>query len=383
MTVRQLSRWENRSPPPLPYPAQQQVLEAVLGLPLQDLGFVVPQHRRTTAPVGHDGEVRRRNLVLGVPSGIAAAALLPALSGRVGAGDVARVRAELAALYQVDHQHGGIPAQARAAALAQHITHALDTAALTPSVARDLETTLAELACHRAWFSYDGPENLARAASTEAITTTQLTDHPLLQARALATHSLVAMRTGRRWEARSAVERAHQLARTAGAGPTVHLVIALREAGAATRAGDQTTARRALSRATHHHARVDHDQDVPAWARFAGQVEVDYATAAWHRHGGRPAKAIPFLRAAVAQLGAGYTRNSTWYRSRLAITLLEAGDIEEACAEIDRVLDTAGQVASRRLRSRLGEFAAAAATTGAAAATDPVDRIRALLREAA
>ncbi|MDT0266110.1 hypothetical protein RM844_07350 [Streptomyces sp. DSM 44915] len=383
LTVRQLSRWETGDPPPLPQPAQQQLLEVVLGAPLEELGFVVPPHRRTSRSRG-GGDTGRQDVVRGGPGG--GPGVLSDSAGRVGgAVDVAGVRDELAALYRMADQRGGVPAQARAAALGRYLTQALDAASLPPSVIRDLEAALAELACHRAWcvYDYDTSGAAARVASLEAVTTTQLTGHPLLQVRALGGHALVAMRSGRVWEARSAVERAGELARAAGAGPAVHRVIALREAGAATRAGDQAVARRALSRAVYYHARADRDQeDVPVWAGSTGQVEIDYATAAWHRRDGQPARAVPFLRNAVSAAGAGHARNAALYRSRLALTLLEAREVEEACGEIGRVLDGAGEVVSGRLRARLAEFAAVAAATGAAVVADPVDRIRERLRAA-
>ncbi|WP_132933283.1 hypothetical protein [Streptomyces sp. 8K308] len=309
-----------------------------------------------------------------------AALLLDLPDFRVGMADVRRLQAGLAQLYEVDHRQGGIPAQVRARELRRQITHALTTGACTGQVSHALQTMACELACHRAWFAYDGGYgrrlDQARAACAEAMAAAQLVDSPLLQVRALNSLALIAVEAGHDWEARSAVERAYSLARHAGAGATVHLVIALREANAANRAGELTTARRALSRAMAFQARTDGDRDVPRWARFAGQVEIDYATAAWHRRAGQSRRALPFLRAAVDGLGGGYTRNTAWYRTRLAQTLLDVGDVEEACAEVTGVLDACGRVSSRRLRRRLHDFAGAATGTGAAVARGPVDRIR-------
>ena len=389
LTVRQLRRYETDEPPPLPHPGQQLVLEVFFGLPLHEMGFVVPARRRRSVEpgIGDDEEVRRREFVTG-SGGIAAAALLSDMPrSRVGMADVRRARASLAELYEVDHRRGGIPAQARARDLDQQITHTLNTRSCTASVGKALQTLAAELAAHRAWFAYDGASGgqlaSARAAAAEAITAAQLVDDPLIQIRALNSLSLIAVEAGQTWEARSAVERAYSLARQAGAGATVHLVVALREANAATHAGDLAVARRALSRAVSYQGRADRDTDVPRWARFAGPVEVQYATAAWYRAATQPKRAVPFLRSAVAGLGGGYTRNTAWYRARLAQTLLETNEVEEACVEMGGVLDGCGQVSSQRLRRRLGDFARAAAHTGAAAANGPVERICDVLRTAA
>ncbi|MFD8511050.1 hypothetical protein ACFV27_08050 [Streptomyces antimycoticus] len=378
VSVRQLRRWESESPPPLPHPGQQVVLEAMFGLPLAEMGFDVPSHRYSTVErIGDDGEVRRRAFVTG-SGAIAAAAVLPNQQGpRVGASEVAAFRARLADLYAVDHQSGGIPAKARAARLEQEITRVLNSSVYMSRVGRDLHTMLCELACHRAWFGYDGgPPEQARAACMEAMTAAQLIDEPLLQVRALNTLSLLSADTGRMWEAASAVENAYSLARRAGAGATVHLVISLREASAATHAGDSASAGRALSRAVSYQGRTDTDADVPRWARFAGPVEVDYATAAYYTGKGQLMRAVPFLRSAVAGLGGGYTRNTAWYRARLAQTLFDTNEVEEACHEMMGVLDACDGVSSEKLRRRLHAFERSAVRAAVPAARDTVERIR-------
>jgi transcriptional regulator with XRE-family HTH domain len=378
VSVRQLRRWESESPPPLPHPGQQAVLEVMFGLPLAEMGFEVPAHRQATVErISDDEEVKRRTFVTGTGA-IAAAAILPDQNGpRIGASDAAAFRACLVDLYAVDHRSGGIPAKARAKQLEQQITHALSSSVYTSRIGRDLHTMLCEIACHCAWFGYDGgPPEEARAACMEAMTAAQLIDNPLLQVRALNTLSLLAVDARRYWEAASATENAYSLARRAGAGATVHLVISLREASAATHSGDLSGARRALSRAVSYQGRTDTDTDVPRWARFAGPVEVDYTTAAYYAREGQPARAVPFLRSAVAGLGGGYTRNTAWYRARLAQTLLDTNEVEEACHEMTRVLDACGDVSSMRLRRRLRTFEQATVRIDAPVVRDAVERIR-------
>lgn len=378
VSVRQLRRWESETPPPLPHATQQAVLEAMFGLPLAEMGFGVPAHRNATAErVGVDGDVKRRALVTGTGVIVAAAVVLDQHGPRIGASEVAAFRALLGDLYTVDHRFGGITAQARARQLEQQITSDLNGSVYTGRIGRDLQTILCEIACHRAWFGYDGgPLEEARAACMEAMTAAHLIDNPLLQVRALNTLSLLSVDAGRMWEAASAIDNAYSLARRAGAGATVRLVIALREASAATHGGDLSGARRALSRAVSCQGRTDTDADVPRWARFAGPVEVDYATAAYYAAARQPARAVPFLRSAVAGLGGGYTRNTAWYRARLAQTLLATNEVEEACQEMTGVLDVSGGVASARLRRRLRIFEQTAVRIDASGTRDTVERIR-------
>ncbi|MFI1736744.1 hypothetical protein [Streptomyces sioyaensis] len=382
VSVRQLRRWEVESSPPLPHPGQQAVLEALFGHPLTELGFDVPAHRRATVQrIGDDGDVKRRAFVAGTGA-VAAAAVIPDQHGpRIGTGDVAALRARLHDLYAVDHCSGAIPAKARAKQLESHLTRLLKDAVYTAKVGRDLQAMLSELHSNQAWYGYDGgPLKEARAASLEALTTAQLISDELLQISALETLVLIDVKADRAWEAASAVETAYSLARRAGAVPAVHLVIALREANVRTHVADTAAARRALSRALSHQSRNELGSEVPAWARFAGPVEIDYATADMYAKAGNPQRAVSFLRAAVDGLGGGYARNTAWYRSKLASTLLDAGEVEEACAEMGGVLESCGEIASDRLIGRIQGFQKTVGLIDTAAARDASDRIQEALR---
>ncbi len=382
VSVRQLRRWEGESPPPLPHPGQQAVLEAMFGFPLDEMGFDVPAHRRATVQrIGDDGEVKRRTFFAGTGAAAAAAILSDRRGSRIGTSDVAVLHTRLANLYAVDHRSGGIPAKARARQLEQHLTQTLKDAAYTAKVGRNLQALLSELHSNQAWYGYDsGPVDEARAASVEALTAAQLIGDELLQISALETLVLIDLKADRAWEAASAVEAAYGLASRAGAGPAVHLVIALREANVSLHVGDKVAARRALSRALSYQSRDEGIEDVPHWARFAGPVEIDYATADLHARSGNPQHAVPFLRAAVEGLGGGYARNTAWYRSKLASTLLDAGEVEEACAEMVGVIESCGGIASNRLTLRIRDFQKAVEAIDATATRDASERIRETMR---
>ncbi|MCB5910821.1 hypothetical protein [Streptomyces pinistramenti] len=235
---------------------------------------------------------------------------------------------------------------------------------------------LAELHGHRAWYGYDGGHiDAGRAACMEALAAAQLVDNPLLQVSVLETLVLLAIKAGRAWEATSAVENAYRLATRAGAGHTVHLVIALRDANVATHKGDLSGARRALSRAVSHQGRTDTDPEVPNWAQFAGPFEIDYATADMYVRAEQPQRAVPFLRAAVRGIGGELARNSASYRVKFAGVLLGAGEVDEACAEMDAVLDACGGISSPRLLSKIREFRRAAARVDSPAARECGERM--------
>lgn len=182
------------------------------------------------------------------------------------------------------------------------------------------------------------------------------------------------------WEAASAVENAYRLATRAGAGHTVHLVIALRDTNVATHAGDLSGARRALSRAVSHQGRADTDAEVPKWAQFVGPFEVDYATADMYVRAEQPKQAVPFLRAAVRGIGGDLARNGVSYRVKLAGVLLAAGEVDEACAEMGAALDAFGGIASPRLLGKIRGFQRAAAGIDSIAARECGERIRGTIR---
>ncbi|MFC5724369.1 hypothetical protein ACFP1Z_29870 [Streptomyces gamaensis] len=378
ISVRQLRRWEREDPPPLPHPGQQVVLEAMFGVPLAEMGFDVPPHRLTvSAPISDPGEVRRRTFV--ADAGILAAeAIVPARPGpRFGSADVACLRVRLDGLYRTDHTVGSMPAMMQADRIEREITGALTAASYTSRIGRELQTMLAELHGHRAWYGYDGGRiGQGRAACMEALAAAQLVDDPLLQVSVLETLVLLAIKAERVWEAVSAVEHAYRLAVGAGAGHTVHLVIALRDANVATHAGDLSGARRALSRAVNHQGCADTDSEVPKWARFVGPFEVDYATAEMYVRAEQPKRAVPFLRAAVRAMSGDLARNSASYRVKLAQVLLEAGEVEEACAEMAAVLDACGSIASPRLLDRIRGFQRAVGGIDSAIARECGERMR-------
>ncbi|MFI0419002.1 hypothetical protein [Spongiactinospora sp. 9N601] len=342
------------------------------------MGFEVPAHRVTIdLPISDAEEVKRRTFVAGTGV-LAAAGLLPTRPGpRIGVTDIDHLRMRLDGLYGTDHSTGSVPAMTQATRIEVEITQALESARYTAPIGRHLQAMLAELHGDQAWYYYDGCQVAAgRARCMEAFSGAQLIDDPLLQISALETLVLLAVKDGRAWEAQCAVEHAYRLAQRAGAVPAVHVVVALRDANTATHTGDLAKARRALNRAMAHHARVDNDPDVPRWARFIGPFEIDLATADMYLRAGRPMRAVPFLRAAVRGIGGDLPRNSAKYRVKLARVLLDAGELEEACKEMDTALDACAQIASPRLVTKMREFDKAAARFDSLMAAECRERVR-------
>jgi len=376
LTERTVARWESAAPP-LPRPGAQRVLEALFGVPLEDLGFDVPETRRTPA-------VQRRRF-LGEAGALALGAVAPALAttapGRVDAGHLREIDDAIEQVYVIDHAGGSGRAQPAALDLSTRITGLLERGSYLGTVGSSLQAALGQVTAHLAWLGYDaGQHGQARAFCLEALHLARMTGDRVLEVRALANLSLIALKQGRAWEARSAAEATWSAAR-GWADPTVRAMLSVGAAGAYNGSGDTTSGRRALSQAVSNFDRSADGSGTPRWARFFGTGELNQATAAYYLAAGRPQAAVPFLKATLADLGDGYTRSSAAYRGKLALALLAAGEVEAACREAQAVCDWLEHVDSGQIYARLREFRACAAGSDAKVAAQTVERIDHVLRE--
>ncbi|MER7668602.1 hypothetical protein ABTY61_09035 [Kitasatospora sp. NPDC096128] len=321
----------------------------------------------------------RRQFVVDVGALLGASVLPSGRTGRrIGATDIQAFRSKVSELYTIDHSQGGRVARQAATRVLHSIEKAVTGGVYLAPVGRDLQLLVGTLHSHLGWIEFDaGRPAAARASCTEALTSARLVGDPLLEVRALDSLSLLAVEQKRPWEAVAAAAASGEIAQAQG-GPKVKSVVALRQARALSAAGDHAGARRALSQALVWQDRSDKDADAPPWTAFAGQVEVDYATAAWHVETGQLAHAIPFLRSALGQLGPTYSRNAALYRARLAEVLMRAGEVEEACAEVVASASAAMGMASTRLADRLRTVASLAASVDAVMARHCVEELRTL-----
>jgi transcriptional regulator with XRE-family HTH domain len=365
VSERTVARWECAGPP-CPAPAQQQVLEALFGVPLEEQGFEVPEHRR----------VGRREFLADVGA-LGAASLIPAPDThrvRADAGDLRRIATDVEQVYLVDHSQGSGSARPLAEQLAARVTSALDDCSYLEAVGTSLQNTLGAVTAHLGWLAFDGAHlERARGYCLEALATGRMTGDRYLEASTLANLALIAIEQSRAWEAVSAAQAAWGVLGRDG-GPTVRAMLCAREADALGAAGDLGAARRALSLAMANYDRSGRDEP-PRWARFFGPEELDLATAAYYLAAGKPGAAVPFLRQTVNSLGDGYARNAAHYRAKLALALLDADEVDEACAEALQVCAHLERVDSATVDARLREFRTRAAGVDTRCAAEAVERI--------
>lgn len=373
VTERTVARWESTDPP-CPAPAQQQVLEALFGVPLEDMGFEVPEHRRVD---------RRWFLTeVGALSAVSLVHTPEQQPVRVAAGDLRRLDESVEQVYLTDHSRGSQDAYALAEQVTSRITNMLSTGSYLAAVGARLQATLGATTAHMGWLMFDAAQlAAARSHCLESLALARLNSDRHLEARALATLSLIAVEQGRAWEADSATQAAWS---TAGrfAGSTVRALLCARQAGALCATGDLTGARRALSMATSNLERADHD-DPPRFAVFFGLAELDQATASYYVAAGRPDAAAAFLRSTVRALGDGYARNTALYRAKLAAVLLAAGELDEAAAEAVSAAQGLAASSSAQGVAVLHQVRDGLADSGDRGAIDAAQRVTLLLDRSA
>jgi tetratricopeptide (TPR) repeat protein len=379
VSERTVARWEGPNPP-CPSPAAQRVIEALFGIPLEDLGFPVPPHRRTVkATLPTQTGVGRRTF-LADTAAVAAGTGAPAVpdARRVDAGTVRQLQADAEEVFVVDHARGGAEADLLAAALLERTANLLRRGSYLPGVGRRLEVISAAVYSHRAWLNRDlGDLNSARGHCLEALAASRLLGDRDTEAGALANLVLITIAQDRLWEARSAAEGALSAAGRSAAA-TLHAMLTARIATAEGASGNLADARRALVAAAGHLERAGTDVP-PRFARFFGPAELDQATAVYYLDVGRPDRAVPYLQATVRGLGDGYARNAAMYRVKLAAALLAAGEVEEACHEADIVADWIDGTGSAKTISRLLQVRSGLAKVDTASARACVERIDAAL----
>lgn len=375
VTERTLARWESGNPP-CPAPAAQQIIETLFGIALEDLGFPVPAHRRTTRRTPGENSVDRRTFLADTTAAaIGAAGLTGTGDARpVDAGDLRQLREDAEQVFVVDHARGAEEADQLARALLDRATDLLRYGSYLPNVGRQLQVLSAAVHSHRAWLNRDrGDLEAARGHSLEALAAARLLGDRDIEAGALANLVLITIAQDRVWEARSAAEGA-LVAAGRGSAPTLQAMLAARIAGAAGASGNLGDARRALVAATGHLERAG-SATPPRFARFFGPAELDQATAAYFLDAGRPDRAVPYLQATVRGLGAGYARNSAMYRVKLATALLAAGEVEEACAEASLVAEWVDATGSAKTISRLREVRSGLSAVDSEVARTCMERI--------
>jgi tetratricopeptide (TPR) repeat protein len=331
-------------------------LQGIFGCSPEAMGFIARRSSRVPPPPRRPGSVkdqpsvRRREFIavgLGAVTGLDS---IPS-SGRLGIGDVERIRAIVPALYTYDHALGGGALHEVAAQALRKVHHALNHCTYGERVERSLYAAAGDLAASGGWFAYDaGRQQDATALYNEALQAGILASDGMLQARVWSNLAMQARLLGRDQEAlrigRAAVET-----RQAKADPWLMALLHCRQAIGNGRIGDHARAERSLARAE---SAYDRAQGEPAaWLSFLTPAELTGLAGAAHQALGKHRRAQELTASALDMLESRFERNRAYYKLQRAEALLDGGDVEHAAAEAMEAATLAARMRSERVRGRL------------------------------
>jgi hypothetical protein len=349
---------------------REALLPLVLGRP--DVTLVAADGTRVGAEKAGAAAVDRRSFH-GLAAGVALGGIAPgaAAPDRVDMAHVRYLRAGLGRLRTGYQDVGGGAVLAEARGLFFRAKSMLDDSDYTGSVGRELLVVAAEIGEVAGWAAYDQDDaRLSRRLYTEAEQLASASDnaevsmHAYTNMAQLSTH--IARSTGQRGPAREALrflDRAAEVVRHEPS-PKLHALVALRASDAYAELGDERACLAALAKVRRELDRGPHPAD-PAWAAFVTPAEATGFEASGYeavaRVRGLTCDRASRLYRAVLDDSGGSRRDRTYYRSRLARSLLADGDRTQAIHEGLSVLPDLGErIVSTRVLNELRPVRAAA-----------------------
>ncbi|MEU0106562.1 hypothetical protein ABZ322_20995 [Streptomyces sp. NPDC006129] len=334
-------------------------LQEIFGRSPEAMGFIprkssrVPAPPRRPTPVKEERPVRRREFIAVGLAAVLGLDTIPA-AGRLGTGDVERVRTIVPALYTHDHALGGGALYEVAMQALRKVHHALNHCSYGERVERALYAAAGDLAASAGWFAYDaGRQEDATALYNEALQAGMLAGDGMLQARVWSNLAMQARLLDRDQEAvrigRAAVET-----RQAKRDPWLMALLHCRQAVGHARMGDRVRAERSLARAETAYERGKGEP--AAWLSFLTPAEITGLAGAAHQALGRHRRAQELTAAALGMLEPRFERNRVYYTLQRAQALLDGGDVEHAADEAGQAAAMVARVQSERVRGRLDDL---------------------------
>lgn len=349
-------------------------LQAVFGCSLEELGFeppARPRPKRTT-----EQPVNRRSFLNGTTA--AAASPLFGAAPSIGFSEVATIRRKLDALNALDQEQGGHDRLERAALNAAAEALALQQGTGTQAMRRRLFSLAADLTATAAWTALDA-RAFARAQQhlDSALGLAGMAQDSVTELRVWKTLAMLAFNTHRYTDSLAAA----QAAQRTGVARRDPMYAALGHTQAAVShaaLGDRQATLRSIGYAEEALSKVSEGQR-PTWVSFFGPGELYSVVASTQQDLFRPAEAEAASYRALAILPDQFRRNRASVTARLAISLVQQGEIEQGCAraeEVFRLMD--GNPLRGRLRSLIGDFHRDLLTRApdSRAANDWADRFR-------
>jgi tetratricopeptide (TPR) repeat protein len=274
---------------------------------------------------------------------------------RVGADDVAAVRATLQMFERLDHQFGGGHARTAAVQYLDDAVTPLLQANYSDAIGRELFSVAAQFTYKTGAMAYDvGLHGLARRYFVQALNLAHASGDRPLGGKVLALMSHQANYLG---EFREAVDLARAAALGAGADatPRVRSMYAAMEARALASIGDKRACLRMMRQAETTFAKSA-EVDEPDWIAYFDQAELHDELAHCFTALRAPREAERHAHAALGQSMDLHPRSRTFCRISLATSYLDAGEVLQACDTAGEALEAAGRIKSARVRKYVRTF---------------------------
>ncbi|BBA96868.1 putative regulatory protein [Actinacidiphila reveromycinica] len=277
-------------------------------------------------------------------------------SGRVGAGDVAAVRAVGDLFRSLDHAYGGGHARQALVRYLEHEAEPLLRGSYGDALGRRLFASVADLTRLAGWTSYDiGAHGLAQRYFVQALRLAQAAGDRAYGSYVLVTMSRQAVYLGHGREAVQLARVAQQGVGTA-APAVVHALLHAAEARGHGLLGEARACAAALARAERALSAARGGDEVPGWARFFDEAQLADEFAHCHRDLRQYRAAVQYAERSLQLRAAGYARSRLFCRTVLASARLGLGEVEVACAHGVEVVRGASEMRSVRAGEYVREF---------------------------
>ena len=371
LSVRQVRRWESETPP-LPLPAYQAVLEALLGVPIEQLGFQPTWEQefgRRDAIAGGAGisrssvddlerydPVRRREFVAGAAvlgTTVLAATALGASTAQAVAGGAPESRSEKDrgdqqtgfALITAQHRsmYWSVPAAAMFAPVAAHSELGLGLLrnAKTSSARAGLALPLAETALlvgRMAFFDLQRPE-VAQDYFDTALDAAMESGDRAMESAVLTHMAFVPAFAGVAGPARALMARAHRVAFDSVTAAQQSWMLAV-EAEVETKLGNPDLAASLISRSETVLHSDPAKQPVPQWLDFFDAARLASFKGFCHLSTGRPQLAARALEQTLRTLPESAVKQRSIALADLAQARVQQGELDESVRLLDAAINT-------------------------------------------
>lgn len=339
----------------------RQALRDILGVPSDEaLGFYSANAERTAKELE---PVNRRSFVrVAAFGGVAMASQsramppvdpLPAAAN----GDLDEMTAAVERLEQRDASFGGGASLHEAIELYERVTLSRNEGASSMRADRALARLQGDIGAWAGWLAYDaGDLSSARSFLADTIVHARTADLPDIEVRAMSYLALLLNRTGRYRDALHCAEAGQRIA-SPRAPKTVRALLHMRAAAAHAAMSDRRASRLSIEAAFRTFEGPSSGPE-PLWARFVTRGELEGLRAHALTMQGDHREAADAFQSIVDQLDSRYRRNTAYYRSRLAASLLAEGDVSQACTRALAVVPDACRLQSKRVDAILREIRA-------------------------